>query len=100
MTPKSLLRLPAATSKLAHLTDGPFNPVLDDTSLPGSRDEVTRLVLCSGKLFYDIVGRDTRAEAQHVAIGRVELLYPFAENELRGLMESYPQLETVVWAQE
>ena len=74
--------------------------MLDDPSLPGSRDEVTRLVLCSGKVFYDIVGHDTRPEAKHVAIGRVELLYPFAENELRGLMESYPQLETVVWAQE
>jgi multifunctional 2-oxoglutarate metabolism enzyme len=100
MTPKSLLRLPAATSKLAHLTDGRFNPVLDDPSLPGSRDEVTRLVLCSGKVFYDMVSHETRAEARNVAIGRVELLYPFAENELRGLMESYPQLETVVWAQE
>jgi 2-oxoglutarate dehydrogenase E1 component len=100
MTPKSLLRLPAATSKLAHLTDGRFNPVLDDPSLPGPRDEVTRLVLCSGKVFYDIVGHAARAEASHVAVGRVELLYPFAENELRGLMESYPGLETVVWAQE
>src|SRR5206468_1091933 len=100
MTPKSLLRLPAATSKLAHLTDGRFNPVLDDPSLPGSRDEVTRLVLCSGKVFYDLVGHEARNEAGNVAIGRVELLYPFAENELRGLMESYPQLDTVVWAQE
>jgi multifunctional 2-oxoglutarate metabolism enzyme len=100
MTPKSLLRLPAATSKLAHLADGRFNPVLDDPSLPGSRDEVTRLVLCSGKVFYDLVSHEGRAEARNVAIGRVELLYPFAENELRGLMESYPQLETVVWAQE
>jgi len=100
MTPKSLLRLPAATSKLAHLADGRFNPVLDDPSLPGSRDEVTRLVLCSGKLFYDLVSHEARSESTHVAIGRVELLYPFAENELRGLMESYPQLETVVWAQE
>jgi 2-oxoglutarate decarboxylase len=100
MTPKSLLRLPAATSKLAHLTDGRFNPVLDDPSLPGSRDEVTRLVLCSGKVFYDIVGHEARAEATNVAVGRVELLYPFAENELRGLMESYPRLDTVVWAQE
>jgi 2-oxoglutarate dehydrogenase E1 component len=100
MTPKSLLRLPAASSKLAHLTDGRFNPVLDDPSLPGSRDEVTRLVLCSGKVFYDIVGHEARADAKHVAVGRVELLYPFAENELRGLMESYPQLDTVVWAQE
>jgi 2-oxoglutarate dehydrogenase E1 component len=100
MTPKSLLRLPAASSKLAHLTEGRFNPVLDDPSLPGPRDEVTRLVLCSGKVFYDLIGHEARAEEKHVAVGRVELLYPFAENELRGLMESYPALDTVVWAQE
>src|SRR5213592_2728744 len=56
MTPKSLLRLPAAASKLEDLTGGRFHPVLDEPSLVGSREEVTRLVLCSGKLFYDIVG--------------------------------------------
>jgi 2-oxoglutarate dehydrogenase E1 component len=100
MTPKSLLRLPAATSKLAHLTGGRFNPVLDDPSLPGAREDVTRLVLCTGKVFYDLTGSEARAEANNVAVGRVELLYPFAENELRGLMESYPNLDTVVWAQE
>src|SRR5207248_9892606 len=51
MTPKRLLRLQAATSKLSHLTDGRFNPVLDDPSLPGSRADVERLVLCTGKLY-------------------------------------------------
>ncbi len=100
MTPKSLLRLPAATSGLEDLTEGSFQPVLDDPTLVGSREDVTRLVLCSGKVFYDIVGHEARAGCEHVAIGRVELLYPFAENELRALMASYPNLETVVWAQE
>jgi 2-oxoglutarate dehydrogenase E1 component len=100
MTPKSLLRLPAATSALEDLTEGSFQPVLDDPTLVGSRDDVTRLVLCSGKVFYDIVGHEERAGCSHVAVGRVELLYPFAENELRALMASYPNLETVVWAQE
>src|SRR4051794_38039173 len=100
MTPKSLLRLPAATSSLDDLCDGSFRPVLDDPTLPGSREDVTRLVLCSGKVFYDIIGHEARAGCGHVAIGRVELLYPFAENELRALMASYPNLECVVWAQE
>jgi 2-oxoglutarate dehydrogenase E1 component len=100
MTPKSLLRLPAATTRPQHLTEGRFYPVLDDPSLPGSRDEVTRLVLCTGKVFYDLVGHEARASASNVAVGRVELLYPFAENELRELMDSYPNLDTVVWAQE
>jgi 2-oxoglutarate dehydrogenase E1 component len=100
MTPKSLLRLPAAMSALEDLTGGHFHPVLDDPSLGGSREDVTRLVLCSGKVYYELAGHESRESLDHVAIGRVELLYPFAENELRSLMESYPALRTVVWAQE
>src|SRR5947209_7017828 len=80
MTPKSLLRLPAATSSADELTGGGFQPVLDDASLAGPRDRVTRLVLCSGKVFYDLIGHETRARATNVAVARVELLYPFAEN--------------------
>jgi multifunctional 2-oxoglutarate metabolism enzyme len=100
MTPKSLLRLPAAMSALEDLTGGHFNPVLDDPSLPAAREDVTRLVLCSGKVYYELSSHEARESLDHVAIGRVELLYPFAENELRALMESYPSLKTVVWAQE
>jgi 2-oxoglutarate dehydrogenase E1 component len=100
MTPKSLLRNPAAVSSLDDLADGRFQPVLDDPSLPGERDRVTRVVLCSGKLYYDLAGHESRPQLDHVAVGRVELLYPFAENELRELMASYPSLKTVVWAQE
>jgi 2-oxoglutarate dehydrogenase E1 component len=100
MTPKSLLRLPAAASPLEDLAEGRFQPVLDDPGLLGAREDVTRLVLCTGKVYYDIVGSDERAQARNVAVARVELLYPFAENELRELMASYPNLKTVVWAQE
>jgi 2-oxoglutarate decarboxylase len=100
MTPKSLLRLPAAASPVEDLAEGRFQPVLDDPELPGTREDVTRLVLCTGKVYYDIVGSEERAAAKNVAVARVELLYPFAENELRELMASYPNLKTVVWAQE
>jgi 2-oxoglutarate dehydrogenase E1 component len=100
MTPKSLLRLPAATSTLEELADGSFKRVLDDPDLPGPREKVTKLVLCSGKVYYDIVGHDDRAAADHIAVARVELLYPFPENQLIELMESYPSLEQVVWVQE
>ena len=100
MTPKSLLRLPAATSPLDELTEGAFQPVMDDPTLPGDRERVTRLVLCSGKIFYDLTQHEARERQDHVAIGRVELLYPFAANELRELMASYPSLDTIVWAQE
>jgi len=100
MTPKSLLRLPEAASALEDMTGGRFHPVLDDPTLPGAREDVKRLVLCTGKLYYELVGHETRAALEDVAVCRVELLYPFAENELRELMESYPSLASVVWAQE
>ncbi|MGI8804566.1 MAG: multifunctional oxoglutarate decarboxylase/oxoglutarate dehydrogenase thiamine pyrophosphate-binding subunit/dihydrolipoyllysine-residue succinyltransferase subunit [Thermoleophilaceae bacterium] len=100
MTPKSLLRHAAAVSRLEELTEGSFQPVLDDPSLAGDREGVTRLVLCSGKVYYDLSQHEQRARQEHVAIGRVELLYPFAANELQALMSSYPSLDSVVWAQE
>ncbi len=100
MTPKSLLRLPAATSRLEDLAEGNFKWVLDDRELPGSRDEVTRLVLCTGKIFYDLIGEERRAGQRHVAVGRVELLYPFPADQLRELMAGYPALREVVWVQE
>jgi 2-oxoglutarate dehydrogenase E1 component len=101
MTPKSLLRLPAAASKLEDLAEGSqFHPVLDDPTLAGPREKVTRLVLCTGKIYYDIVASEERASADNVAVGRVELLYPFASNELRELIASYPSLQEVVWVQE
>ncbi len=100
MTPKSLLRLPAASSRLEDLSDDVFHPVIDDPAPPGPREKVTRLVLCTGKIYYDLAGSEERATADNVAIGRVELLYPFAANELRALIESYPSLREVVWVQE
>ena len=100
MTPKSLLRLPAATSTFDELANGEFQRVIDDPALPGSREAVTKLVLCSGKVYYDIASFEERPSAEHIAVARVELLYPFPENELRELMESYPNLERVAWVQE
>ena len=98
MTPKSLLRLPEASSKLEDLTGGRFRPVLDDpAAAPAS---VTRLVLCSGKIYYDLLKAPAHAAAAHVAIGRVELLYPFPAAEIRTLLARYPGLRDVMWVQE
>ena len=69
-------------------------------AVPGSRDEVRKLVLCSGKIYYDIVGHEERPAARQIAVARVEQLYPFPEHELCDLMTSYPNLERVVWVQE
>ena len=103
MTPKSLLRLPAATSTLAELAEGSFERVLDDPRFGdggNDRANVTRLVLCSGKIFYDIDAHEDRDGQDQIAVARVELLYPFPEAELTELLESYPNLERVVWVQE
>jgi 2-oxoglutarate dehydrogenase E1 component len=98
MTPKSLLRLPQATSRLEELTEGRFEPVLAE---PGIDPEpVTRLILCSGKVFYELAGHQERAENPRVAIGRVELLYPFPQAEILELAARYPNLQEVVWVQE
>ena len=99
-TPKGLLRLKAAASSLEQLSEGSFQFVLDDPRAEGRHDEVDRLVLCSGKVFYDIDQHERRESASSVAVARVELLYPFARNELEALISSYPNLNKVVWAQE
>jgi 2-oxoglutarate decarboxylase len=99
-TPKSLLRLPRAASKLADLAHGRFEPVLDDPALPAGRDAVTRLVCCTGKMFYEAITDERRAAAGHVALGRIELLYPFPRDELAALIGQYPNLRELVWLQE
>ena len=99
-TPKGLLRLDAAAAKLSELTGGAFHFVLDDPRAAERRDKVRRLVLCSGKIYYDIDGHERRADADSVAIARVELLYPFARDQIAELISSYPNLEEIVWVQE
>jgi 2-oxoglutarate dehydrogenase E1 component len=98
MTPKSLLRLPQATNRIEHLAESRFFPVLGEPRVPV--DKVTRLILCTGKVYYDLVGHEDRADNQGVAIGRVELLYPFPEGQLLELITAYPNLREVVWVQE
>ena len=97
-TPKGLLRLKDAASTLVELADGVFHPVLDDRG--ADREQVERLVLCSGKVYYDIAQHEERAHAATVAIGRVEQLYPFPTSAVAAVMGSYPRLKEVVWAQE
>ncbi|HEX3911645.1 MAG TPA: multifunctional oxoglutarate decarboxylase/oxoglutarate dehydrogenase thiamine pyrophosphate-binding subunit/dihydrolipoyllysine-residue succinyltransferase subunit [Solirubrobacteraceae bacterium] len=99
MTPKSLLRLPQATNTVADMAEGTrFHPVLAE---PGVDDaQVTRLLLCTGKIYYDLVGHPDRAAHPGLAVARVELLYPFPEGQLLELMRRYPKLTEVVWVQE
>ena len=100
LTPKSLLRHPRATSTVGELAEGSFQAVLPDAEAPSDPAEVTRLILCSGKIYYDLATAEERAGLTHVSIGRVEQLYGFPEDELRELVDGYPSLAEVVWAQE
>jgi 2-oxoglutarate dehydrogenase E1 component len=100
MTPKSLLRHPRAVSRLRDFVEGQFTYVLDDPTLPGDKDAVRRLVLCSGKIYYDVITSDGRTAANHVAVGRVEMLYPFPLGQLKEIIDTYPRLEEIVWLQE
>jgi 2-oxoglutarate dehydrogenase E1 component len=99
MTPKSLLRLPQAASSLRDLTDGGFASVLDDPSVtaPGA---VRRVILCSGKVYYDLAGSELRVEQADLAIVRCERLYPFPTDELEAVLGRYAGVERVAWVQE
>jgi len=97
MQPKSLLRMREATSKLEDLTSGTFRPVIDDPSMSGKRDQVQRLVFCTGKMYYDLTAAVDRP--QNVAIIRVEELAPWPR-EIGELVDQYPNVEEVVWVQE
>jgi len=99
MFPKSLLRNPMATSLVSELVHGTFQPLLDDP-FELDRATVTRLVLCSGKLYYDLIRSELREGASTVAIVRLEELYPFPGDALTTLVGRYPALEEVLWAQE
>ena len=99
MTPKSLLRLPQATSPISQMAeDTRFHPVMAEPGI--DEQKVTRLVLCTGKIYYDLVGHSDHLNNEGVAVGRIELLYPFPEGQVLQLMARYPNLREIVWAQE
>ncbi len=102
MTPKRLLRHAHAASRASDLTDGSFHTVLDDPEIAanGRGDEVARLILCSGKVYVDLVESAQRAAANGVALARAEQLYPFPDAEIAALLTTYPNLNEVVWLQE
>jgi len=99
-TPKGLLRLDKAAATLEQLTDGELQFILDDPTAGERREKVERLVLCTGKVYYDMDNNERRAGAENVAIARVEVLYPFAREHLERLIASYPNLKEIAWVQE
>ena len=99
MTPKSLLRHKEAVSQLEELADGAFQTVIDETDAIDPQ-AVKRVVLCSGKVFYDLRAVRRERELDDIAIIRVEQMYPFPRLDLQAVLERYPNFEDVVWVQE
>ncbi len=99
MTPKSLLRHPLAVSSLDELTTGEFQVVIPEIDAIPS-DTVDRIILCCGKVYYDLLEKRRAEKLNHVAIIRIEQLYPFSENELKKVLAAYPNVTNIVWCQE
>ncbi len=109
MTPKSLLRHPMVASPLGALANGGWQPVIDrQTFAPEGEsaphlppaEEVRRMILCSGKVYVDILASELTGEHPEVGVARVEQLAPFPKEDLRELLERYPALQELVWTQE
>ena len=100
MTPKSLLRHRLARSPVSEFTSGAFRPVLTEGIPDPAREAATRLILCSGKVYYDLVASEEHANARDVAVARVEQLYPFPKREIDALQAGLPELRKVIWVQE
>jgi len=99
MTPKSLLRSKAASSNLALVSEGKFQLVIDDQDVP-NKLAVQRVVLCSGKVYYDLAEVREREAVQDVALVRIEQLYPFPHDEVIKALGQYPSDTEVTWCQE
>jgi 2-oxoglutarate dehydrogenase E1 component len=99
MTPKSLLRHKLAVSSLDELANGSFQLVIGEHR-PLTAKKVKRVVLCSGKVYYDLLEEAGKRELKDVAIVRVEQLYPFPRTEVTAELDKYPSAKEVIWCQE
>lgn len=99
MTPKSLLRLPEARSKKEDFVGGKYQLVIDDSTV-SNKSKIKRVVLTSGKFYYDLMKSRKEKSIDDIAIARVERYYPYPEEEIKALLKSYAAAKEVVWAQE
>jgi len=100
MTPKSLLRNPAAVSSMKELTEGSFRPIIDEDRFKKSKDQISRVVLCSGKVYYDLLAKSNEENISDIALIRIEQLYPFPDKLLETILKTYHSLKELVWCQE
>ncbi len=99
MTPKSLLRADFATSRQEDFTSGRFEEILLSPKA-GAASKIKRVILCSGKVYYDLLNYQTAHKVDQVAIIRVEQLYPLAEKKLRAMLKPFPKSAKLIWCQE
>ena len=98
ISPKSLLRNPLVTSELKELTKGKFQTVIDDNNL--KKEKVDRVIMCSGKLFYDLLKSREENNIKNVSLIRIEQLYSFPYDDLENILKQYTNASEFVWCQE
>lgn len=98
ISPKSLLRNPVVTSTVEDLTEGKFKCVIDDEL--NSKKDVTRVVMCSGKIYYDLLQKRNEDKIKDTALVRIEQLYSFPYDDLESILSNYPNLNKFIWCQE
>lgn len=99
MSPKSLLRHPLATSNFEELANKNFFPIIDEKKLT-EKTKIKRIVLCCGKIYYDLIEERTKNNQNNIAIIRIEQLYPFPNKILKKILESYTNVQEFIWCQE
>jgi 2-oxoglutarate dehydrogenase E1 component len=99
MTPKSLLRQEAASGHLDELVKGKFHPVIDDLNVK-DKSKIERLILCTGKIYYDVLQHELYPNLKKTALVRIELLSPLPYTEINDVIATYPNLKKLVWVQE
>jgi 2-oxoglutarate dehydrogenase E1 component len=99
MSPKSLLRRKLSTSPVDDLVNGKFQTVIDEID-ELDKEQITRLLFCSGKVYFDLLEQRRESEISNIAIVRIEQLFPFPHDDVKAVVDSYPNLKEVVWVQE
>nr|MDA3873351.1 2-oxoglutarate dehydrogenase E1 component [Kiritimatiellia bacterium] len=100
MSPKSMLRRKESYSSLQDLSKGEFQTLIPETNTDLAPKNITRVVLCSGKVYYELVNKRTEHELTHVVILRLEQLYPFDHDAVMKQLKRYPKVKELVWCQE
>ena len=98
MSPKSLLRHPRVVSPLEDLANGKFQPIIDDTTADANK--VEKLVLCTGKLYYELLAKKEELNAENIALVRLEQIYPLQREDLDNILNKYSDRKELIWAQE